>query len=124
VVDAVGNTVEDDRPIEQILDTIGDSHARQILAAVSGEPVSAKYLAEECDISLPTVYRRLETLKEHDLVTGRTKIDEDGNEFQVYECNFDSTVISLEDAEYDVQIYRQENLPERFTQLWDDLQTD
>ncbi len=113
--------VDDDRSIEDILDTIGDQHARTVLAAISREPRSAKELSEECDLSLPTIYRRLEILEEHDLVTERTTVAEDGNHYNIYECNFDSTVIQLEDEEYKVRIYRKENLPDRFTQLWDDL---
>jgi len=113
--------VDEDRSIEDILDTIGDQHARTVLAAISREPRSAKELAEECDLSLPTIYRRLEILEEHDLVTEQTAVAEDGNHYNVYECNFDSTVIQLEDEEYKVRIYRKENLPDRFTQLWDDL---
>jgi predicted transcriptional regulator len=113
--------VDDDRSIEEIMDTIGDQHARRVLAAISGEPKPAKQLAEECDLSLPTVYRRIEMLDEYDLVTDRTLIAEDGNHYKVYESNFESTVISLQDDEYKVQIYRDENLPDRFSQLWDDL---
>ena len=113
-----------DQPIEEVLDTIGDEHARDVLAAISVEPKSAKELAEECDLSLPTVYRRLEMLDEYDLVTDRTLVAEDGNHFKVYESNFESTVISLEDDEYRVRIYREENLPDRFSQLWDDLNTE
>ena len=113
--------VDEDRSIEDILDTIGDQHARTVLAAISRAPSSAKELAEEVDLSLPTIYRRLELLEEHDLVTERTAVAEDGNHYNVYECNFDSTLIQLEDDEYRVRIYRKENLPERFTQLWDDL---
>jgi len=116
--------VDDDRRVEDVLDTIGDNYARQILAAISREPRPAKELAEACDISLPTVYRRLELLKEQKLVTSHTAVDDDGNEYQRYECNFESTVISLEDDEYDVRIYRKKNLPDRFTQLWDDLQVE
>jgi predicted transcriptional regulator len=111
----------DDRPIEDILDTIGDEHARRVLASISREPKSAKELAEECDLSLPTIYRRVELLEEHDLVKDRTLVAEDGNHYKVYESNFESTVISLEDDEYRVRIYREENLPDRFGQLWDDL---
>jgi len=114
----------EDKPIEEILDTIGDQHARAVLAAISVEPKSAKELAEECDLSLPTVYRRLEMLDEYDLVTDRTLVAEDGNHYKVYESNFESTVISLEDDEYRVRIYREENLPDRFSQLWDDLNTE
>jgi len=113
--------VDDDRSIEDILDTIGDQHARTVLAAISRESRSAKELSQECDLSLPTIYRRLEILEEHDLVTERTSVAEDGNHYNIYECNFDSTVIQLEDQEYKVRIYRKENLPDRFTQLWDDL---
>jgi predicted transcriptional regulator len=112
---------DDDRSIEEILDTIGDQHARRVLAAISREPKSAKELGEECDLSLPTVYRRIEMLKEYELVTDRTMVAEDGNHYKVFESNFESTVISLEDDEYKVRIYRTENLPDRFSQLWDEL---
>jgi predicted transcriptional regulator len=114
----------DDRSIEEVLDTIGDQHARRVLAAISREPKSAKELAEECDLSLPTVYRRIELLEEHDLVSDRTLVADDGNHYKVYESNFESTVISLEDDEYRVRIYREENLPDRFSQLWDELHSE
>lgn len=113
--------MEDNRSIEEILDTIGDQHAREVLAAISRDPRSAKELAEECDLSLPTVYRRIEMLEEYELVKDRTLVADDGNHFKVYESNFESTVISLEDKEYKVRIYREENLPDRFSQLWDEL---
>jgi predicted transcriptional regulator len=113
--------VDEEQSIEEILDTIGDEHARKVLAAISREPQSAKELSEECDLSLPTVYRRIEMLNEYDLVKDQTLVAEDGNHYKVYESNFESTVISLEDNEYKVRIYREENLPDRFSQLWDDL---
>jgi predicted transcriptional regulator len=116
--------VDDERSIEEILDTIGDEHARKVLAAISREPRSAKELSGECDLSLPTVYRRIEMLKEYDLVTEETLVADDGNHFKVYESNFESTVISLQDDEYRVRIYREENLPDRFSQLWDELNPD
>lgn len=113
---------DDDRTIEEILDTIGDEHARTVLAEVSREAKSAKQLSEACELSLPTVYRRLEVLQKHDLVTENTHVASDGNHYKVFESNFDSTVISLEEDEYDVRIYRRENLPDRFSQLWDELE--
>jgi len=113
--------VDSDRSIEEILDTIGDEHAREVLAAISREPKSAKQLSEECDLSLPTVYRRMEMLDEYDLVRDQTLVAEDGNHYKVYESRFESTVITLEGDQYKVRIYREENLPDRFAQLWDDL---
>lgn len=121
VPDENSPVVAEDKSIEEVLDTIGDQHARQVLAAISREPQSAKDLAEECSLSLPTVYRRIELLDEYNLVTDHTLVAEDGNHYKVYESNFESTVISLEDQEYKVRIYREENLPDRFSQLWDEL---
>ena len=115
--------VDSDTPVEDILDTIGDNHARRILVTVSRTPRSAKEIAEECDISLPTVYRRLELLEANNLVEDSQEVDDDGNEFRIYKCAFDSTIISLKDDKYDVRIYRTENLPDRFSRLWDDLQS-
>lgn len=113
--------MDDDRPIEEILDTIGDERARRILAAISEESRSAKELAKELDYSVATVYRRIDLLSEHDLINEQTLVAPDGNHYKIYECNFNSTVIALEGDEYDVRIFREENLPDRFSQLWDDL---
>ena len=113
--------MDEERPIEKLLDTIGDEKARDVLAAVSEEPRSARELGESLDMSLPTVYRRIETLEENDLVRSETYVAEDGNHYDVYESNFDSTVIRLEDEQYDVRIYRKENVPDRFASLWNDL---
>jgi len=114
--------MDDNRPIEEIMDTIGDEHARRILAAISQQSRSAKELAETCEMSLPTVYRRIELLAAHDLITEETMVAEDGNHYKVYETNFESTVISLEGEHYDVRIFHEDNLPDRFTKLWDELQ--
>lgn len=113
--------MDEERTIEEILDTIGDEKARDVLAAISEEPRSAKELREALDMSLPTVYRRIETLEESDLVRSQTFVAEDGNHYEIYESNFDSTVIRLKDSQYSVQIYRKENVPDRFANLWDDL---
>jgi DNA-binding transcriptional ArsR family regulator len=100
--------MDDDQRIAAVLDTIGDARARRVLAAVGRDPCSAKELAEELDLSLPTVYRRLESLREQELVTARTLVAENGNHYEVFECNFNSTVISLEDDEYSVRVYRED----------------
>ena len=111
----------DGDPIEDVLDTIGDRRARHVLASIAHEPRSAKEIAEELDLSLPTVYRRIAELEDFSLVEGRTEIAADGNHYRVFECTFDSTVISLDDGEYEVKIFREGNVPDRFASLWDDL---
>lgn len=112
----------DDEPsIEEILETIGDQRARSILATLSQEPHSAKELTERLEYSTATVYRRLNLLEEHDLVESQTVVADDGNHYQVYKCTFDSTVIRLHDDEYNVRIFRADNLPDRFANVWEEL---
>lgn len=118
--DAQSGDTTEERTIDDVLNAIGDARARQILLLVNREPRSASELKEALDVSLPTVYRHVERLKEHDLVVGATRVADDGNHYEVFEPAFDSAVISLEDAEYDVQIYR-DAASDRFAQLWDDL---
>jgi len=107
--------------VEEVLDAIGDEHARTVLAALNRRPASAKELTTRLDLSQPTVYRRLETLQEHDLIVERTLVAEDGNHYKEYRCNFRSALLSLEEDTYDVQLVREEGLPERFADLWDEL---
>jgi len=116
-----GGSGDEDPPIEEILDTIGDEYARDVLAAICREPQSARELSEALDHSMQTVYRRIDLLEEHDLVSTRMRIADDGNHHQVYDSNFDGVLISVDDAEYDVEIYRRDDLPDRFGDLWDDL---
>jgi len=111
----------EEQAIEDILDTIGDERARQVLATLGEGSKSAKEIGERLDLSLPTVYRRLELLDEHELVKSQQVVAEDGTHYRQYECNFDSTVIRLQDDEYDVRIYRTDSLPDRFSTLWDEL---
>ncbi|MDX1748356.1 MAG: helix-turn-helix domain-containing protein [Halobacteriales archaeon] len=53
---------------ETIFDVLGSEHARSILTVSSQEPMDAEALAEACDTSLPTVYRRVNALQEYDLL--------------------------------------------------------
>lgn len=112
----------DDQPIEDFLDILGDTCAREILAILGRKPQSAQEMSNNIDFSRATVYRRLETLEEHDLVKSKTLVADDGNHYKLYESNFDSAVITLTDDGYDVQILQDDSVSDRFADLWDDLQ--
>jgi DNA-binding transcriptional ArsR family regulator len=104
-----------------ILDALGDAEARRILAAINLEALSAKEIAERLDLSLPTVYRRLDMLESCDLVAARTLVAENGNHYKVFECNFESTVITLDGQEFKAQVHHEEGIPERFSTLWEEF---
>lgn len=103
----------------ELMDTIGDEMARRLLIAVRKNPQSAKELAESCEMSLPTVYRRMDALMDHGLVTERTVVTDDGNHYKEYQCNFDRTLISLSDQQFDIEIYRQGNDSDSSAEPWD-----
>lgn len=113
--------IQPSRSVEKVLDTIGDEYARDVLAMICDKAYSAQEIVDHLDHSENTVYRRINTLKEHDLVETNTKIVADGNHYQVHEAAFDSVVISVDDEEYDLEIYRRGELPDQFASLWDDL---
>lgn len=111
----------DDRPIEEILDVLGDDQARAILAALEEEPQSANELADRLELSLPTVYRRIDRLEEHGLVEHKSIISTDGNHYNVYACEFDSAVVLLRGGEYDVEVLRHDSIPDRSGQLREEI---
>lgn len=110
---------EDARELFALLD---DDYARAILTATSIQPMSANTLSEEIDASLPTVYRRVERLVECDLVTERTKVDDDGYHHSVYEAKLDRLTVDLDDGELHVDVEQTESdIADRFTDMWEGI---
>lgn len=51
-----------------VLDVLGDAVSREILTAATGGPVTVEQLADDCEVSESTVYRRLDRLNSLGLV--------------------------------------------------------
>lgn len=110
--------VNEDCDVETIGALLADTTARTILRTISNNPMSAHALSEQCDASQPTVYRRLDDLRECGLLVERTKLDPDeGHHRTVYATNLQKIVVFLEDETIDLQIDRQEDMADRFTRL-------
>jgi DNA-binding transcriptional ArsR family regulator len=108
--------------LETVVELLDDEYAREILAATSAEPLSAEELAERCDASPPTVYRRLDRLREHDLVTAQQQLDPDGHHYDVFGAQLARVTVDLEDGEYRIDIERREaDAADRFTELFEGL---
>lgn len=78
-------------------------------------------LTDTCDASRATVYRRVDDLLDHDLLTEQLKIDETGNHYTVYEANLDHIDIHLADGDFEVTVTRREDAADRITRIWDEL---
>lgn len=107
---------------EDALELLVDEHARAILAATSEAPLSAGELAERCDVSRQTVYRRLERLEAAELVAERTRPREEGGHETVYAATFDRATVVLDDGTLAVEVERREPDPtDELYRLWGDL---
>lgn len=111
--------MSEDEPFVDLVALLDDEYARAILAATSQRPMSAPTLAEVCDASRPTIYRRIERLKDHDLVYETTQLDEDGHHRRVYVARFRGLSVELLDGKYRVAVERAEDPADRFTELWE-----
>ncbi len=123
--------MSEDWELAEVLDLLSDEYARSILAATSVEPMSAKQLSEQCNASLPTVYRRIEWLQEHELIEERTKVELSGNHHKVYSATLDEFAMDLDDGGYEATIQRTsraefpgedaDDTADRFTKMWENL---
>ncbi|WP_247008500.1 ArsR/SmtB family transcription factor [Halorientalis litorea] len=123
--------MSEDWELAEVLDLLSDEYARSILAATSVEPMSAKQLAEQCDASLPTIYRRVERLQEYDLLEERTRVDLTGSHHKMYSATLSEFSMDLEDGGYEGTIERvsradfpgedETDTADRFTEMWENL---
>lgn len=110
-------------PAEEVLELLGDEYVRAILTATSDEPMSAKAISETCDMSLPTVYRRVDDLLEFDLVVEQTRIDRDGHHYTVYEPSVGRVTVDV-GGELSATVEYREDAVDRFTRVWEDIRGD
>lgn len=111
-----------DGELSEIAELLDDPYARDILAETSIEPMSAKMLSERCDASLPTIYRRIEHLQEHDLLTSQQQLAPDGNHYKMYVARLDRVAIDLTNGTYNVEITRTKHeAADRFSDLVEEL---
>jgi len=110
--------VSEDDEIERFAAVLEDSTARKILTEASQKPMSATTLSEHCGVSEPTIYRRLEDLRDCDLLIERTKLDTDGGHHRtMYVTNFERLTVELRGRELHLQVDRREDPADRFTRL-------
>jgi DNA-binding MurR/RpiR family transcriptional regulator len=123
--------VSEDPALGELLDVLSDEYARDILAATSIKPMSAQQLADECEMSKPTVYRRVEQLQAHGLLDEQTKVRTSNNHYSVYTATLSEVSIELDTGSFAAAVTRtdEESFPgeresdtaDRFTKMWEDL---
>ena len=105
-----------------LFEVFGDSLAREILVVASEQPVSAEAIGNHADASLPTVYRRLDTLTELDMLAERRHVDPDGNQYREFETALQGVTLEIDDGGIDVDIRIRRDISDRFKAFWNELE--
>lgn len=115
-------TDADEPSLDELLALLEDHYSRSILEQTRTDPLSPSELADRCDASLSTICRRLDDLEAAGLVTGQTRVRDDGNHDTVYSASLESLSIDLNEAGFDFELRRREEDPvDRLHRLWGDL---
>lgn len=93
--------------------------------------MSAQQLADECEMSEPTVYRRIERLRKYGLLGERTEIRDDGNHHSVYTATLSTFSVELEEGRFEAVVERTDpasfpgqkepDTADRFVKMWENL---
>lgn len=101
---------------------LDDEYARAILTETSVRPMSAKRLSEAVDASLPTIYRRVEWLRDAGLIDERPAFQREGRHYGVFEARLERIDVRLDDGALTVSVEIEPTDPaDRFTAIWEDL---
>lgn len=109
--------VNGDAGLESAIVSLEDDCSRCILVHAYEQPMSVQQLASRCDTSQATIYRRVEVLQEHDLLTETIVPDEDGHHYRVYQTTVTAIRVSISDDGFDVDIDRRESMVDRLTRF-------
>lgn len=79
----------------ELLALFGDAYTCDILRSLEGGPAPAKELVEECDMSRPTAYRRLNRLTDAGLVAEQLEVAPDGHHRKEFHLVIDTVTFEL-----------------------------
>jgi predicted transcriptional regulator len=84
-----------EREPTDLLSLLNADYTTSILETIQQESKSARTIAEECDASRPTVYRRLNALEDAGLVDSGMVYDADGHHRTVFETTLEAISVDL-----------------------------
>lgn len=107
---------------EELLEILEDQYARDILVETVDAELSVEALADACNASEATIYRRIDRLEALDLIDAQQRLDPDGHHFKVYSARLERVSIVLSPEGFDIEIDRTgEDPADRFTRLYEEF---
>ena len=96
--------IENDNTKDAILSVISDKYCRSILEAIMDVPKSAMGLSTETKIPISTVYRRIQTLHDNNLLQTSGLISDDGKKFFLYKSKVKAIQSRFNDGQVEVEL--------------------
>ncbi|WP_181686971.1 winged helix-turn-helix domain-containing protein [Halorhabdus salina] len=90
---------------DRLLELLGDEYTRRVFEAITDQSRSARSIAEITDVSRPTVYRRLNDLRDAGLVRTEMEIRDDGHHREQYRAVDGSLSVSIDDGGLDATVH-------------------
>jgi predicted transcriptional regulator len=107
---------------DDIFDVLASEDVRRILVATSVRPMSAKELADICDRSLATIYRRVQAMEDYNLLSKELARDSDGTQYNEYKSDLNEITISVDEGRLNVNIDIEKDTVDQFAELIEDLE--
>lgn len=97
LLETVERTLErvEDETASDVLDALGDKKTRHCCRVLNDAEHSAREIAEQTGYSLPTVYRRLNALRQAGLIESRTQIDPGGDHYETFRTVTERITVDL-----------------------------
>lgn len=109
--DPVDGPTETEHDAEPLLALLDADYTQTILRETRTDPRPARALADTCDASRTTIYRRLNRLEDAGLVTSHIAHDPDGHHRTVYEATLESVTLDVTDDGYAVTVQTTSHRP-------------
>jgi DNA-binding transcriptional ArsR family regulator len=113
---------EEEPDLQEVLDALDDPDCRDIVSALD-RPMTASEISEASGVPLSTAYRKIDRLKDAELLLEGTEIRSDGQHASRYEVDFEEVIIALtENYDFEVEIAHRPREPdERLESLWSEV---
>lgn len=106
---------------DNIIEVLASSESRKILSAASVRPVSAEELEQVCDVSLPTVYRRINVLVEYDLLSEEQAVDPEKGQYKRFRTDLKEVRLAVDDGGFDIEVKLRRDTVDKLGEVIEDL---
>ena len=96
--------IEEVEKKDSMLEVVSDKYCRTILESIMYKPKSIMEITVEAKIPISTVYRRIQTLHDNNLVATSGTITEDGKKLFLYKSKVKGIQCNYNNGQMDVKI--------------------